>query len=251
MVGHGPDHVGHVVRRAPQEDLGRVATHLGERGRAHGHRGVHGVVPPARVRGRGQRHPAHVRDEVRRPVRAAPLGRGVGPSGQRLDEELVLEVLLVEARTPDVRVMGHEQVAEEVRQQADLAARLVERRVGGGGVAGLLGLDPLAMELHGGGVVLGDALDGAATDAAVTVDVVDLAGGVGHHLDVVRVVADEQRRRPVEPRHVAVGEDAKALVDDPVVGAVAVALAVRPGGGRCRRRDEAGEHDRTEQGGKP
>ena len=163
VVGHGPDHVGHVVRRTPEEDLRRV--------RPTWVSAVGLTVIEARTASYHSREYAAALSAIRRTfvssvgVRSGcATGRGVGPSGQGLDEQLVLEMLVVHARSLDVVWYG---LSRSPRKWASrpISGRAVEGRVGSGGVAGLLCLGPIAMELDGRGVVLGDPLDGAATDA--------------------------------------------------------------------------------------
>ena len=98
--------------------------------------------------------------------------------------------------------------------------------------------------------MLGDPVDRAAAPARGRVGVLDLARRVGRDLDRVRIVGGPEGDRPVDPAVAdpPVVEQAEGLVEDPVVGAVAVA-PVRPGGdGRDRagERDQRGQRDGSE-----
>ena len=167
VVGHGPDHVGHVVGRAPDENLvASRPTWVSAVGLTVIERARRRTTPARRTRRTAAVRRTLVSSSgVRFGLRHS--GGGIGPAGQGRTSSSYWRCSSLRPAPRTFVWYGMSEVAEEVGQQADLAARLLERRVRGGGVARFPGLDPLAMELDGGGVVLRDPLHGPATDAAV------------------------------------------------------------------------------------
>ena len=122
-----------------------------------------------------------------------------------------------------------EEIAIEVRQAADVDARLVA-------VAGLEVSD-------GPGVVLGHLVHGATPISGLPIDVVIDPPELG-----VRIIRGEAGRGGLEPRGQLAGERLECLVHDPVVGAIAVAGVRSVGPGERRADAQRAEGDGEEAG---
>ena len=167
-------------------------------------------------------------------------GRAVrGLVRQRVDEQLVDTMLLVEVQAGVGRVVWLEDVRVVVREQPDLAARRAELLLRRVRVAGSACRRTGPVVGGGRGVVLAHTLDCAAADPGLAIDVAHPIGECGVR---VGVVAREARDGGNEPAVRATVEDLDGLVDEPVVGAVAIPV-VRPAQGRPGAREEQGGRD--------